>query len=122
MTPHWSSDHASPVLDDVQRLPRQVDNVLDSEDAFIILVDGTRAISQLQHRIGLSACQLELLAADIERVIRTAGGRNGGHRKRGPPRDANGESDDGARGGHDRGDSTGHLLQLARKISSRGSQ
>ena len=58
------------ILDvDIERLHQQVDAVLSSEDSLIVVVDGKRAISY-SHGFGLSACQLELLAADIERLIR----------------------------------------------------
>jgi hypothetical protein len=48
----------------------QVDALLDSADSMIILIDGRRAISYVRG-FGLSACQLELLAHDIERLVRT---------------------------------------------------
>lgn len=58
---------------DVTRLHRQLDEVLDSEDSFIILVDGSRAISY-GRGFGMSPCHLELLAVDIERAMRTLAG------------------------------------------------
>jgi hypothetical protein len=48
----------------------QVDAMLDSADSMIILIDGRRAINYVRG-FGLSACQLELLAHDIERLVRT---------------------------------------------------
>jgi hypothetical protein len=54
---------------DVQRIYDQVDDLLDSEDAIIILADEHRAIHYARG-FGLSACQHELLAAEIDRSIR----------------------------------------------------
>jgi hypothetical protein len=48
----------------------QVDAMLESEDSIIILVDARRAINYARG-FGLSACQLEMLANDIERLVRT---------------------------------------------------
>ena len=45
---------------DVQRIYEQVDDLLDSEDAIIILADAHRAIHYARG-FGLSACQHELL-------------------------------------------------------------
>jgi len=55
--------------DHVRRLHAQVEDLLDREDGFIVLVDADRAISYMQG-FGASPCQLELLAAEIERTIR----------------------------------------------------
>ena len=55
---------------DVQRIHEQVDDLLDSEDAIIILADAHRAIHYARG-FGLSACQHELLAVEIDRTIRT---------------------------------------------------
>ena len=54
---------------DVQRIHQLVDDLLDSEDAIIILADGRRAI-HYAGGFGLSACHHELLAVEIDRVIR----------------------------------------------------
>jgi len=54
---------------DVDRIHEQVDALLDSEDAMILLVDGSRAINYSQG-FGISPSQLELLALQIERAIR----------------------------------------------------
>jgi hypothetical protein len=54
---------------DVQRIYDQVDNLLDSEDALIVLADAHRAIHYARG-FGVSACQHELLAAEIDRSIR----------------------------------------------------
>lgn len=54
---------------DVQRIYEQVDDLLDSEDAIIILADARRAIHYARG-CGLSACQHELLAVAIDRTIR----------------------------------------------------
>lgn len=54
---------------DVQRIYEQVDDLLDSEDAIIILADAHRAIHYARG-FGLSACQHELRAVEIDRSIR----------------------------------------------------
>ena len=54
---------------DVQRIHEQVNDLLDSEDAIIILADPHRAIHYARG-FGLSACQHELLAVEIDRSIR----------------------------------------------------
>jgi hypothetical protein len=60
---------------DADRLHEHVDTLLDSEDALIVLVDGSRAISYA-HGFGASPSQLELLALEIERAVRrVAAGR-----------------------------------------------
>src|SRR3954466_12334370 len=48
----------------------QVDAILDSEDSMIILIDARRAINYVSGS-ALSSCQLELLANEIERLVRT---------------------------------------------------
>jgi hypothetical protein len=53
----------------VPRVHEQVDELLDSQDGLILLVDGQRAVSYAQG-FGLSPAQLELLACDVERAIR----------------------------------------------------
>ena len=54
---------------DVRRIYEQVDDLLDSEDAILILADAHRAI-HYAGGFGLSACQHELLAVEIDRSIR----------------------------------------------------
>ena len=54
---------------DVQRIYEQIDDLLDSEHAIIILADGHRAIHYARG-FGLSACHHELLAVQIDRAIR----------------------------------------------------
>ena len=54
---------------DVQRIYEQVDDLLDSEDAILILADAHRAIHYARG-FGLFACQHELLAVEIDRSIR----------------------------------------------------
>jgi hypothetical protein len=54
---------------DVQRIYDQVDDLLDSENAIIILADAHRAIHYARG-FGVSACQLELLAVEVDRSIR----------------------------------------------------
>lgn len=54
---------------DAARVHELVDQLLDREDGIIVLVDGQRAINYARG-FALSACQLELLADDIERAVR----------------------------------------------------
>lgn len=54
---------------DVQRLYEQLEALLDSEDAILILANGDRAIHYARG-FGLSACHHELLAVHIDRAIR----------------------------------------------------
>ena len=54
---------------DIERLYEQIDDLLDSEDAIIILADGHRAIHYARG-FGLSGCHHELLAVQSERAIR----------------------------------------------------
>ena len=54
---------------DVQRIYELIDDLLDSEDAIIVLADGHRAIHYARG-FGLSACHHELLAVQIDRAIR----------------------------------------------------
>jgi hypothetical protein len=58
---------------DVDRVHEQVDALLDSEDAMILLIDGSRAINYA-NGFGISPSQLELLALDIERAVRSVVG------------------------------------------------
>ena len=46
---------------DVQRFQKQIDDLLDREDGFIVLFDGSRLVSYAQG-FGVSPCQLELLS------------------------------------------------------------
>ncbi len=57
---------------DVRRLHDLLDDLLDQEDAVVLLCDRRRAVNHI-NGFGLSACQLELLAIEIERTLRTAG-------------------------------------------------
>jgi hypothetical protein len=54
---------------DVERIYEQIDDLLDSEDAIIILADRQRTIHYARG-FGLSACHHELLAVQIDRAIR----------------------------------------------------
>lgn len=54
---------------DARRVHEAVDRLLDSEDGLIMLIDGQRAISY-GGGLGLSPCQLELVAIEIERAVR----------------------------------------------------
>ena len=53
----------------MQRIDEQIDDLLDSKDAFIILTDGHRAIHYARG-FGLSACHHGLLAVQNEHAIR----------------------------------------------------
>lgn len=55
---------------DARRVHELVDQLLDSEDSLIVLVDGRRAISYAEG-FGLSPCQLELVSVEIEQAVRT---------------------------------------------------
>ena len=54
---------------DVDRVHALVDELLDREDGIIVLVDDQKAINYARG-FALSACQLELLTDDLERVVR----------------------------------------------------
>jgi hypothetical protein len=58
---------------DTDRVHQQLDSLLDNEDAVIVLLDGSRAITYA-HGFGLSPCQLELLMFEIENAVRKVGG------------------------------------------------
>jgi hypothetical protein len=58
---------------DVKRVHEQVDALLDREDAIIVLVDGSRVINYA-HGCGVSPSQLEMLALEIEKAIRSVVG------------------------------------------------
>lgn len=58
---------------DADRVHEQVDALLDSEDAMIVLVDGSRAISYACG-FGASPSQLELVALEVERAVRSVAG------------------------------------------------
>ena len=59
---------------DADRIHEQVDALLDREDAMIVLIDDSRAISYARG-FGTSSDQLELLALEIERAVRSVVGR-----------------------------------------------
>ena len=81
----------------VQHIQEQIDDLLDREDGLIVLFDGSRMVSYSQG-FGVSPCQLELLAVEIERAIRNVIGgqsltnrrnrRNREKAKQGSTRDA----------------------------------
>ena len=58
---------------DADRVHEQVNALLDSEDAMIVLIDGSRAISYA-HGFGASPSQLEFLALEIEGAVRSVAG------------------------------------------------
>ena len=71
---------------DVQDVFREVDDLLDSDDALIVLFDGHRMVSYT-HGFAASPSQLELLSVEIERSVRNAVGaqsttKKGDRRKR----------------------------------------
>lgn len=55
--------------DDVRRLRERLERVLDQEDAIVILVDRTGAITHY-HGFGASGCQLELASGQVEGALR----------------------------------------------------
>jgi hypothetical protein len=55
--------------DDVRVVHEHVDNLLDSEDALMVFIDGDRAVSY-GHGFAASPSQLEFLALEIERAVR----------------------------------------------------
>jgi hypothetical protein len=57
---------------DTRRLHEVLDQLLDREDAVILLFDGDRAVNFIGG-FGLSPSQHELMALEIERVLRAAG-------------------------------------------------
>jgi hypothetical protein len=71
------------------RVHEQVEELLDSEDSIIVLVDGRRTINYARG-FGLSACQLELLANDVERLIRAVTGAYMGRKGRNQREQRNG--------------------------------
>ncbi len=58
---------------DTKRLHDLLDELLDREDAVILMYDGDRAVNYIGG-FGLSPSQHELMALAIERAVRTAGG------------------------------------------------
>ena len=58
----------------------RVDEVLDSEDGIILLVDRRHASSYLQG-FTLSGCQIELLSVELERAVRAVGPWSVGRRQ-----------------------------------------
>lgn len=50
----------------------RLDEVLDSEDAVIVLAD-SRGITTFMHGFAASGCQLEMVASDVDAVLRTLG-------------------------------------------------
>ncbi len=55
--------------DDVRGLRERFERVLDQEDAIVILVDRTGAITHY-HGFGASGCQLELAGGQVEGALR----------------------------------------------------
>ena len=58
---------------DVRDVFKEVDDLLDSDDALIVLFDGRRMVSYT-HGFAASPSQLELLGVEIERSVRNAVG------------------------------------------------
>ena len=57
---------------DAARLHELLEELLDREDAVVLLFDGRRAINY-SSGFGLSPSQHELMALDVERMVRAAG-------------------------------------------------
>ena len=66
---------------DVERLHDLLEELLDTEDAVLLLVDGRRVVNYV-NGFGLSPCQLELMAVEIERMVRAAGAAAGANGRR----------------------------------------
>ena len=95
---------------EVQRVHQLVDELLDREDALIVLIDGQRTVSYAAG-FALSPCHLELVTAEIERIVRTP-------RQTGTEDRRRENSASSSRAGHrtgDRGLAAGAVLRLARK-------
>jgi hypothetical protein len=56
---------------DTERLHELVEELLDREDAVVLLFDGDRAVNYISG-FGLSPSQHEFMALEIERMFRTA--------------------------------------------------
>jgi hypothetical protein len=128
---------------DARRVHEQVDALLDSDDAIIVLFDGQRAVNYAAG-FALSGSQLELLAVDIERLARGAtgaqarrkgknerdkdtsvgrgGGQHGGSRQRMPrSRMADTRSEGDRFGDHSAGTDrigTGRVLRMATQVAA----
>jgi hypothetical protein len=57
---------------DTGRLHELLEEVLDRENVVVLLFDGDRAVNYISG-FGLSPCQHELMAVEIERMVRAAG-------------------------------------------------
>ena len=66
---------------DVQRLQELLEEFLDREDVVVLLFDGHRAVNYISG-FGLSPCQHELMALEIERMVRAAGATKVSARRR----------------------------------------
>jgi len=67
---------------DARHVYERVDEVLNSEDRIILLVDRRHATSYLQG-FALSGCQIELLSLELERAVRAlAPGQWAGDRRK----------------------------------------
>jgi hypothetical protein len=102
---------------DVQRIYEQVDRLLDQDHALLVFIEGERLVSYA-NGFGASPCQLELLAIEVERALRTIIGRSltKVKRKRRSSEDIqSSRSDDDVNG--DRRCSAGRLLRMAGKTA-----
>jgi hypothetical protein len=54
----------------------RLDQVLDSEDAVVVLADA-RGITTYVHGFAASGCQLEMVASDVDAVVRALGSARG---------------------------------------------
>ncbi len=101
---------------DVEHIHEQVNELLDKEDAVLVLFDGVRLVSYTQG-FGVSPSQHELLSVEIERAIRNVAGKpptKSRERRNRANREGHGVASDVHRA---RRGPAGRLLQLASKIA-----
>jgi hypothetical protein len=84
----------------VRDLFDEVNSLLDSEDALIVLFDGRRTVTY-SHGFAASPSQIELLGVEIERSMRRAVGRQSTDRKDRRNRDKGNEIGDRGNGAGD---------------------
>ena len=102
---------------DVEQIYKQIDALLDREDAVVALFDGNRVITYA-NGFEVSASQLELLGVELERALRSAVGHGRAKPARRRRSHAVHQGDRIDRGVDRDGDgAAGRLLRLARKIA-----
>ena len=74
--------------DDARAVHEAVERILEAHDGVIVLLDRDRAITYASG-FGLSACQLELVATQMERTVRAVTGGSGIRQPRSTKPDAN---------------------------------